>query len=581
MGVIDVFKKIFKHNKVPQLNEGKENIVDDTVELITIAEIERVLKDDNAFKELRRNIKEGKEPSNGISCDTYLQGIRDYAMFFLQRGIVLDQKMLKKINKITKEKFKNNKERQQKDSIEVMATKLIYAPDEESTNTLEVKSVKDVLRVVKKNGANEYLLYTVSDGHATPADLKKGVIEVSNDLKMFSNVLTLNQSMISEIQEIQHDGRPEDKSLNGEEVIQNKIKFEPEKYSVNEDLKKLIGSKVSSKTSNKAQLAYEIYKAVCLVTEYDTGYFIKKSDKFSEDFLKRLKGRDISELNPQKKRLICTKFSELLCYMLNDYGINANIIENKSKGNMDKDVCHWYVQINLDNDVIYADATNGVVSGGVNMIDMSRVKLGLPPGNFISVAGKNYPRMFEKEVEKDAVGYSLQPDIDLIEELMIKTGKERKQVSIQERIDIMRQQLQNLKGANLGNYATTQYMTSLFDRVMQDHTRENKIGISKSLYKQDAEDVYSYYPIIFVENNQGDFSYYAYDEEHGLKKVEKETLLEKINSKELNIVVGKEDRIPGLNTNSRTINNKEVKQDIIEQNNESKIVENPEEYMER
>lgn len=548
MNIFETIKFLINRKKVLQLNPGsvEHANLDDTGVTITIEQIEKILKDEENFKKFLNPKENQSFFHDGIIFNTYVQAVRDYIKFFLQRSVVFDKEVLKRASIITGEKFKNNKPKPNSYyNLKEIASKLITLPDvsQYNPNSHSFDSLSDFVKYMNDENIvhSDSILDSVCGFEVIASELRAELIKLPTDLNNYSDVLVLNDEMQTKIDSLS----PKRENIPEKKIIKTKTRFDSTKYTINPDFEKLVMSHIPKDITDKGKLAYEIYKAVCLCVEYDVGYFIKGNDELSQDFIKRLRNKTLSELDENDNRVICTRFTELYCYFLSKYDIESEIIETKSLNANEDGPFHWSARVKLENDIILVDGTNGIFDqNGVNMTDMTRAKIGLNPANFKSFKKNDY----SSEVDSSALGYVFQKDVDIIQKLIEEQDLDlkRNEITISDRLEIMKLQLQKLKGTNLGNYATVQYMTALFGKLLPQNYSKNIVRITKSLYTQDAEDIYSYFPIIYMKSSNDEYVYYAYDEEQGLRQISREILKSRIQSGDLQYIKGKEGHIPGL-----------------------------------
>lgn len=566
MNIIKYIKLLFQRRKILKLDVGKSEPkqLSDTNSLITIQEITKILNDENEFSKLL-DPKRNKEFFHDDLCfDSYIQAVKDYISFFLQRGTVFDKAVLSRASIITGTKFHNNRPSKYA-TLNQIACNLLLSPNidnnhirfNELNEKYETDYKYDSLTDFTNYMTNPNLFHSysrqicVAGENVEAHELRDCLLDLSSDFCKFSSILYYDDIMSNNFNNLHLNSY--DKENRQKKNIISKFEFNAEKYALNPDFENLVLGMIPKDITDKGTLSYEIYKAVCLATQYDAGYFVMRGkDKFSQDFIDRLRRTDISDLTTEKNRLICTTFSELYCYFLSKYGIKSLLVESKSPENINNNICHYLVQVNTENDVIYADATNGVVDDhGLNMTDMTRAKLGIEPANFKSTNGKTYG----SDKQHKASSYKLQSQLDeiksQIDEISAKSNTD--EITVSDRINIMKRQLQKLPTAKLGNYATVQYMTMLFDHLFSHYTSKNNtlVSISKSLYVQEGEDIYSYFPIVYLQKDKDEYEYYCYNQENGLKQMELKDLKHLLDTGKLNYIVGKENRIPGLHTDTK------------------------------
>ena len=550
MNIFEFLKTKMNRNRIKRLNPGNSVQRDngDTKELITISTIESILRDKNTYKEFMDPSKNQRFFEKGCSFEDYQQAVKDYVRFFSRRNVVFDKKELKRASTITGEKYKNSKQKKPSQySLEEIAARLIYEPNVNTykSGMQELNSLSNFTAFINDDHINHssHMLTSVCGMDVVDVDLRQQLLSIPSYFDAQSKALRLDTDMYLQIGSMME--KMQQKNKNGS-VITQRMKFYPQSYSVNPDFEKIIMSKIPTNIKDKGRLAYEIYKAVYSTVEYDVGYFIKKNDELSEDYVERLKSKDISELDENNKKVVCTTATELYCYMLSKYGINSCIVTTRNTANVNNTRSHWYAEVFLDDDVISADATNGVLdSNKLHMTDMTRIKLGLNPANFISQKGRDY----SVKVSEKSPAYALQGDVDFIKQMIdeLDMNTTPQEVTVDEKIDILQAQLKKIKDINIGNLATVQYIRSLFSKLFL--TYQNVIGLTGSLYIQDGQDNYNYYPIIYLKQVDGGYRYYSYDKDSGLKQMSGETIEEMIGRGELQVTKGKMGHVPGVNGN--------------------------------
>ena len=81
--------------------------------------------------------------------------------------------------------------------------------------------------------------------------------------------------------------------------------------------------------------------------------------------------------------------------------------------------------------------------------------------------------------------------------------------------------------------------------------RDTVRQMSLNMYVQEGEDIYSYFPIVYLQKDKDEYEYYCYNQENGLKQMELKDLKHLLDTGKLNYIVGKENRIPGLHTDTK------------------------------
>lgn len=551
MNIFELLIAKLNRKKIKRLNVGTHTgalTKSDTQEYITISTIQSILQDKNTFKKFMDSSKNQCFFSEGIGFDEYVQAVKDYVKFFLRKNIVLSKDELKRAQIITGEKYKNSRPKAKKDyTLDEIAALLLYVPNELSYQEKEneaIRSLADFTAFMQNEKAlHSYnIASNICDFEVIDMDLRNAMLSIPSDFDSKSDVLRLDENMYVQINSLVH--RIKEKNER-DPVITVRKKFNPENFSLNPDFEKIIIDKIPKDITDRARLAFEIYKTVYSFVEYDVGYFIKSDDELSMDFIERIRNKKISELSEDHNRAICTTASELYCYFLSKYNIESNIVESKRATQTDKNRCHCCVEVILDDDVILADATDGIIDdNGNNMTDMTRIKLGLNPAHFKSKKGRAYSSV----VPESAIGYNLQKEVDFISQMIQEQGlnSQSSDITIEQKIDIMQTQLKKLKDTNIGNFVMVQYMRSLFTRLFPRFSIEDTIGLSTSLYTNRGKDVYSYFPVIYLKRTDGSYSYYTYDSELGLKQITDEEIEDMTQKKELYVVKGKEGHIPGI-----------------------------------
>ena len=567
MNIIKYITSLIKRQKILKLNAGKSESkpLSDTQSFITLQEIQKILNDENEFNKLLDPKKNKDFFYDDLNFDSYIQAVKDYVSFFLQKGVTFDKNVLSRATIITGSKFHNNKPTKSP-TLTQIACNLLLNPNVNNNHTrfnekngkYETDYVYDSLTDFTDYMTNPELFHSfnklvcVAGEHVEAHELRDSLLDLSSDFRQFSNILHYNNDMNNNFNNL-YSKSYDKKSVQNKNILR-KITFDSKKYTLNPDFENLIMSMIPKNITDKGTLSYEIYKAVCLATQYDTGYFIMRNDQFSQDFVDKLRHVNISDLTVENNRLVCSTFSELYCYILSKFGIESHLIESKSPQNLDNDICHRLVEVVTDNDIIYADATNGIVDEyNLNMTDMSRAKLGLEPANFKSVNGKIYG----SDKQHQATKYKLQSELDEIKGLMdeLSVDSNTNDITVSDRVNIMKHQLRKLPAAKLGNYATIQYMTALFSNLFSQYNSKNNklVSISKSLYIKESEDIYSYFPIVYLKKseNENAYEYYCYSQEEGLKQIALEELQNLLSTGKLHYIAGKEDRIPGLHADTK------------------------------
>lgn len=279
------------------------------------------------------------------------------------------------------------------------------------------------------------------------------------------------------------------------------------------------------------------------------GYFIKRKDPTEKKFIESVRDRSMSEVTPEKLRVGCTTGAEIYCYMLSLYGIESNLLKGVNiDENNNKTRGHWLAKVLLEDDTITADGTNAVWDKeGYHLSDMTRLKIGLIPANFVSSRG----RVYAEETTPEETGYSYRREVNDIVSLIAKANANKDQdqgISVTEKVEILKEQLMKVNKEDIGNTETLQYVRELFKVLFEKEQDMDSqmIGLSSSLYTEDRKEEYSYYPIIYIRQQDGGYAYYSLDKENGLKSLDAVSIREGIESKRIYVRVGKDGDIPGL-----------------------------------
>lgn len=363
----------------------------------------------------------------------------------------------------------------------------------------------------------------------------------------------------SNIQEVKLNGiQCKNYDTNEELTIRTRTEFNPKNYSLNKQFEKMITDKIPTNITDKGQLAFEIYKAVCLSVQYNVGYFIKYKDVLYKNYINQLKDKKISDLNESDNKIICTNWAELYCYMLSKYNINSSILEAKVVKKNVLQSYHWCAEFYTDKDTIRADATTGTIDNeSLNLTDMCRIKLGLNPVNF--VCRNNFK--YTDSVKCDAPGFNLLKSQNLIKNILKNDNVDIDKLSCFDKVKIMNKQLHLIKPMQLDNYSSFQYIKAVFERVFYNYYNHNNFGLSSSFYTEKSKNNFEFFPIIYLNSNNK-YYYYIYNrEEAEMQHISKQHLLQMIENGEIHQIVGKNIQIPGL------VKQKEVKKDNIKQKN--------------
>lgn len=548
MNIIDMIKSKINVKKVKLLNSSniQKNNIQDTQEVITINTIQEILKNKEVFKDFLNPNKNAKFFNENIGFKEYSEAIKEYINFFTLNNVVLDKDELKRAKTITGERYKRAKKKNNY-KLEEISAQLLYSEDIKTykTGQRSFNSITDFAEYIqdKESFKSIFANISVCGNNVIYDEILNSLLEVSSKIETQTKILAIDPKVAEEINSLR---KPIIKKEMPNQVISVRKKFEPEKYTLNNEFEKMVMSKIPTNIKDKGKLAYEIYKAIFSIVQYDTGYFIKRTDNLSEDFIQKILNKNISEINEKNSRVTCTTGTELYCYFLSKYGIKSAIVESRPAVQDNcKRRCHCYTEIYLDNDIIKADATNGSRdNNGFNMTDMTRIKLGIKPDNFKSIKNIDYS-LTKSYRNKKQLDNTINLDINSIKDLLKKKNSHQI-IGTKEKVEILKEQLKKIKKSNLGNYATHQYMSTLMSNLFSNEITERDIGLSSSLYTKDATDVYSYFSIMYIKYAEGKYRYYCYDKDEGIKQIKKASILEMLDSQKLFIVQGREGHIPGL-----------------------------------
>ena len=346
---------------------------------------------------------------------------------------------------------------------------------------------------------------------------------------------------------------------NEEITIRSRTEFNPKNYSLDKDFEKTITDKIPANVTDKGQLAFEIYKAVCLSVQYNVGYFIKYKDVLYKNYIEQLKDKKISELSEKDNKIICTNWAELYCYMLSKYNIKSSILEAKVVNKNVLQSYHWCTEFYTDTDTIRADATTGTIDNeSLNLTDMCRIKLGLNPVNF--VCRNNFK--YTDSVKCDAPGFNLLKSQNLVRNILKDDNADIDKLSSFDKVKIINKQLHLIKPMQLDNYSSFQYIKAIFERVFYNYYQYNDLGLSSSFYTEKSKNNFEFFPIMYFKSNNKFYYYFYNREEAEMKNISKTHLLQMIEEGKIRKIIGKDTQIPGLCKQKEAHTNSTIQRNI-------------------
>ena len=321
--------------------------------------------------------------------------------------------------------------------------------------------------------------------------------------------------------------------------LSDEMQMEPE-------LEELIMSQVKLTGNPKIDL-FNIYNSLNRALLYSSSMIALNQDKSSE-IVNSVYNKNISEYSKENRSVTCRNWSEMFAYLSKKYvGCDAFI---------NKDGFHKKVSIILDKNIIFADATNAIISplDGTKMTDLTRAKLGLLPAGFTSLflipEVENLKREFkvfnEDELSLECDDYAEQEDVSEFMSLVENENLQDRVLGL-EGLGLEEKLLRKLSYVNellglseIEALDVLGYLPPVLRTVLTQE-EASKVKLHNKLYTDFDENLEcDLLPVISIDVSQDNvdekYFYLIYSKEKGLRRITKQQILEKIQSGEFKVI---------------------------------------------
>ncbi len=466
MKTINFLHNLKVKNKGQKIQQEVQNFhnLNETLEIIPITKIEAILNNEEIYKMFKKYDKNLKYFGENIKKVEYIVNIIDY---------------MKTKEKLALEIYPKEKER-----YELITG---YKIKEEKDYTQEELKEKELIKFIK----------TLLSNQEEVIKYLGAIINTNNYNEIYNKSLFTVEEIYLGIKRLSLDSDFRTDKFQEEKInIMNsifKLKHERENINyfgkINNHFKTAVMSNIPNNLS-KTQLARAIYIELNKRIQYDEKMMYYDQD-LSLDFIKKIYNKNIDEIDEKNNKITCKTWAYLYSTFLHEYGIKSFV-----SGKKHKKVC-----VILENDIIQADATNSSTNG---MTDISNLKMGLPPQNYLSVTNKHYNY---EDIDKN-LGYSYKTsqmtqstkniidefnenDIVIDEDIILKMFTDL-MVSAKKLID----EENNMSAIECHNYYKILLSSLNLDKI------KYKYDVSSDLYKIDENNELKSINVLIISNSE-------------------------------------------------------------------------------